>query len=130
MTIETLEQHRKLISEIKSMDAVINALYDTRKSPNGKDPGGHGSGPSTPTEQAVDSILELKEKQKRTRKEWERGVQEIETWLNTVTDSDIRSIIRLRYVLGYSWKRTSREIYGTDSYYRASKKFYRFMEKN
>lgn len=130
MTIETLEQHRKLISEIKSMDAVINALYDTRKSPNGKDPGGHGSGPSAPTEQAVDSILELKEKQKRTRKEWERGVQEIETWLNTVTDADIRSIVRLRYVLGYSWKRTSREIYGTDSYYRASKKFYRFMEKN
>lgn len=130
MTVETLEQYRDLRTEINGLNAVINALYDTRKSPNGKEPGGHGSGPSAPTETAVRQINRLKEKRNAKRREWEQAVNEIETWLNTVQDADIRSIVRLRYVLGYSWKRTSREIYGSESYYRASKKFYRFMKKN
>lgn len=130
MTIDTLEQYRGIVSEIKSMDALINALYDTRKSPNGREPGGHGSGPSAPTEQAVKRINRLKDKRDRKRTEWEQAVHEIETWLDTVSDADIRSIIRWRYILGYSWKRTSREVFGTESYYRARKKLLRYFEKN
>ena len=129
MTIETLEQYRNIRTEIKTLTAEIEAMYDTRKSPNGQEPGGHGSTPSAPTETAFRNIQAAKTKRERMRKEWERAVHEIETWLDTVQDADIRSIVRLRFVLGYSWKRTSREIYGTDSYYRASKKFYRFMKK-
>lgn len=129
MTIETLEQYRGLIAEIKAMDAEINALYDVRKSPNGREPGATGSGPSAPTERAVARILELKEKQRAKRDEWERAVHEIETWLNTVADADIRSIVRWHYVLGYSWKRTSREVFGAENYYRARKKLLRYFEK-
>jgi len=130
VTIETLEQYRGLMSEIKSMDAEINALYDVRKSPNGREPGGTGSGPSAPTERAVARIMELQEKQSRKRAEWERAVHDIETWLDTVEDADIRSIVRWHYVLGYNWKRTSREVFGTASYYRARKKIVRYFEKN
>lgn len=130
MTVETLEQYRKIVSELKTFDALIESMYDTRKSPNGQEPGGYGSTPSAPTETAFNVIQDAKAKRERKRNEWERAVREIEAWLDTVQDADIRSIVRLRFVLGYSWKRTSREIYGTESYYRASKKFYRFMEKN
>lgn len=130
MTIETLEQYRGLIAEIKVMTAEINALYDVRKSPNGREPTGTGSSPSAPTERAVARILELKEKQQAKREEWERAVHEIESWLDTIEDADIRSIVRCHYVLGYSWKRTSREVYGADNYYRARKKILRYFEKN
>ena len=129
MTIETLEQYRGLIAEIKAMTAEINALYDVRKSPNGREPTGTSSGPTAPTERAVARILELKEKQNAKRDEWERAVQEIETWLETVEDADVRSIVRWRFIMGYSWKRTSREVYGVDNYYRARKKFLRYFEK-
>lgn len=130
MTIETLEQYRGLIAEIKAMTAEINALYDVRKSPNGREPTETSSGPSAPTERAVARILELKEKQNAKRDEWERAVREIETWLDTVEDADIRSIVRWHYVLGYNWKRTSREVFGADNYYRARKKILRYFEKN
>lgn len=130
MTIETLEQHRGLIAEIKALNAEITALYDVRKSPNGREPTGNGSTPSAPTERAVARILELKEKQNAKRNEWERAVKEIEQWLDTVEDADIRSIVRWHYVLGYNWKRTSREVFGTDSYYRARKKLLRYFEKS
>ena len=130
MTIETLEQHRGLIAEIKALNAEITALYDVRKSPNGREPGGTSSGPSAPTERAVARILELKEKQNAKRNEWERAVKEIEQWLDTVEAADIRSIVRWHYVLGYNWKRTSREVFGNDSYYRARKKLLRYFEKS
>lgn len=130
MTIETLEQYRGLMAEIKSMDAEIKALYDVRKSPNGREPGGTGSGPSAPTERAVARIMDLKDKQSRKRNEWEHAVREIEAWLDSVEDADIRSIVRWHYVLGYNWKRTSCEVFGTASYYRARKKILRYFEKS
>lgn len=129
MTIDTLEQYRDIITEIKALNAIIEAMYDTRKSPNGREPTGHGSTPSAPTEQAVRNINALKTKRDSRRREWERAVQEIETWLETVEDADVRSIVRWRFIMGYSWKRTSREVYGADNYYRARKKFLRYFEK-
>lgn len=130
MTIETLEQYRSLRSEIKSINASIEAAYDTRKSPNGRESGGYSSEPSAPTERAVRIIGDLEVKRDAMLEEWTKAAEEIEKWLDTVTDADIRSIVRWRYILGYGWKRTSREVYGVESYYRASKKFYRYIEKN
>lgn len=130
MTIDTLEQYRGIVSEINAMSAEIEALYDTRKSPNGRESSGHGSGPSAPTESAVRRIDEVKQKRQRKREEWARAVHEIETWLDTVGDADVRSIVRWHYVLGYSWKKTSREVYGVENYYRARKKIYRYFEKS
>jgi hypothetical protein len=130
MTIEVLEQYRGLMSEIKAIDAEINALYDVRRSPNGREPGGNGSTPTAPTERAVARILELQEKRARLMKDWERKLKDIEAWLDSVNDADIRSIIRWHYVLGFTWKRTSREVFGADNYYRARKKIYRYFEKN
>lgn len=129
MTIETLEHRRGIMAEIKALDAEITALYDVRRSPNGKESSGNTSGPSSPTERAAMKIIELRAKRDAILREWERSTAEIETWLETVTDADIRSIIRWHYVLGYTWKRTSREVYGTDSYYRARKKIIRYFEK-
>jgi hypothetical protein len=129
MTIDTLEQYRGIVSEIRALNALIETLYDTRKSPNGKDTAGHGSGPSAPTEQAFRRIDALKTKRDAKRGQWERAVQEIEAWLDTVEDADVRSIVRWRFIMGCSWKRTSREVYGVDNYYRARKKFLRYFEK-
>ncbi len=129
MTIETLEDYRGIVSEIRALNALIETLYDTRKSPNGREATGHGSTPSAPTEQAFRRIDALKAKRDSKRREWERAVQEIETWLDTVEDADVRSIVRWRFIMGYSWKRTSREVYGVDNYYRARKKFTRYFEK-
>lgn len=61
MTIETLEQYRGIMSEIKALELEIDALYDPRKSPNGRQQsGGPGSAPSDPTGKNAMRIIELR----------------------------------------------------------------------
>ena len=122
MTIEQLEQYRGITAEIKSLEAEINALYDVRKSPNGRTSGGGRSSPGDPTGNAAMRIIELREQLRTEQNRWSDAVYSIETWLRTVQDSEVRSIIRWRYILGLSWKQTANQVYGTTEYWDACRK--------
>lgn len=128
MTIEMLEQYRGITSEIKALEMEIDALYDVRKSPNGHEASG-STGPGDPTGKAAMRIIELTERKVALLTKWSKMSLDIESWLETVNDAEIRSIIRWRYMLGLSWKRTSAKVYGRNDYYLARKKFYRFFGK-
>lgn len=128
MTIETLEQYRGITAEIKALELEINALYDIRKSPSLSGMSG-SSGPGDPTGQAAIRIIELKEQLTSEQERWSEMALTIETWLTTVEDAEIRSIIRWRYILGLGWKATAKRVYGdsnaADACRKRIKRFFR-----
>lgn len=121
MTIEMLEQYRGITSEIKALEMEINTLYDVRKSPNGHEASG-SAGPGDPTGKAAMRIIELTERKVSLLTKWSKMSLDIESWLETVNDAEIRSIIRWRYMLGCGWKTTAKRVYGDADYSDACRK--------
>lgn len=129
MTIEKLENYRGLVAEMHSLSESINSLYDTYKSPQFcSDGGSHSSNVGSPTENAVNKILKLKQIYDHKYSEAADLLLEVEAWLSQeVQDPEIRSIVRFHYVLNKSWVQTSTEVYGFPSYYNSRKKIMRYF---
>lgn len=129
MTIEKLENYRGLVAEMHSLSESINSLYDTYKSPQFcSDGGSHSSNVGSPTENAVNKILKLKQIYDHKYSEAADLLLEVEAWLSQeVQDPEIRSIVRFHYVLNKSWVQTSTEMYGFPSYYNSRKKIMRYF---
>lgn len=128
MTIEKLENYRGLVAEMHSLSESINSLYDTYKSPQFcRNGGSHSNNVWSPVESAVEKILKLKDLYDHKYSEAANLLLEVEAWLSTVDDPEIRSIIRFHYVLNKSWVQTSTEIYGFPSYYNSRKKIMRYF---
>lgn len=104
MTIEKLEQYKGLTSEMKALRDQIDSLYDTYRSPQlMSDGGSHSMNTGSPTESAVEKILNLKETYSKKYEEALDLLAEVESWLSTVDDVEIRSICRHHYILNKSW---------------------------
>lgn len=129
MTIEVLEEYYSIASNIDAIDEEIRTLYIPVASPNGKAGGGHGSEPSNPTEVSAMRIIKLKEILETERSRLYALAEEIETWLQSVDDGEIRSIIRWHYLLRCNWKVTNLKVYGYPDYYYSRKKIERFFKK-
>lgn len=129
MTIEKLENYRGLVAEMHSLSESINSLYDTYKSPQFcSDGGSHSSNVGSPTENAVNKILKLKQIYDHKYSEAADLLLEVEAWLSQeVQDPEIRSIVRFHYVLNKSWVQTSTEMYGFPSYHNSRKKIMRYF---
>lgn len=112
MSIEKLEAYRGLTSEMKALSQQITSLYDTYRSPQLMSVGSHSMSASSPTESAVNKVLELKTVYEQKYEEAANLLYNIETWLSRVEDPEIRSIIRFHYILNRSWAQTSTEICG------------------
>ncbi|WP_288704189.1 hypothetical protein [uncultured Catenibacterium sp.] len=130
MTIEKLENYKGLVAEMRSLKESIDSLYNTYRSPQlMSDGGSHSMNTGSPTENAVNKILKLKKIYNNKRSEATDLLLEVEAWLSTVDDPEIRSIARFHYVLGYSWQRTNAAVYGYLSYYAARKRLMRYLGK-
>lgn len=128
MTVEKLEQYKGLTSEMKALRDQIDSLYDTYRSPQlMSDGGSHSMSAGSPTESAVEKILNLKETYSKKYEEALDLLEEVEAWFSTVDDVEIRSICRHHYILNKSWQQTSTIIYGYSSYYNARKKVMRYF---
>lgn len=128
MTIEKLENYRGLVAEMHSLSESINSLYDTYKSPQFcRNGGSHSNNVWSPVESAVEKILKLKDLYDHKHSEATNLLLEVEAWLSTVDDPEIRSIVRFHYVLNKSWVQTSTEVYGFPSYYNSRKKIMRYF---
>lgn len=123
MTIEKLESYKGLTAEIKGLREQIDSFYDTYRSPQLSDGGSHSMNVGNPVETSVMRIIELKEK----LKEAEGRLQEVENFLSTVDDAEVRAIIRYRYILGRSWSQINTAVCGYPSYYTCRKKIMRYF---
>lgn len=130
MTVEKLEAYRGLTSEIKGLREQIDSLYDTYRSPQlMSDGGSHSMSVGSPTESAVNKIVTLKGIYSKKIEEASDLLLEVENWLSTVEDSEIRSICRHHYILNKSWQQTSVVVYGYKSYYNSRKRIMRYFGK-
>ena len=89
--------------------------------------GSHSMSASNPTESAVEKILNLKELYSKKYEEALDLLAEVEAWLSTVDDVEIRSICRHHYILNKSWSQTSAIVYGFSSYYNSRKRVMRYF---
>ena len=127
MTIEKLEAYRGLTTEMMALQQQITSLYDTYRSPQLMNNGSHSMSAGSPTESAVSKILKLEEIYRNKYEEAVDLLSEVEAWLSTVEDSEIRSICRHHYLLNKSWSKTSAIVSGYPSYYAARKKIMRYF---
>lgn len=128
MTIEKLENYKGLVAEMHSLSESIDSLYDTYRSPQFcRNGGSHSNNVWSPVEDAVNRILKLKDLYDHKYSEAANLLLEVEAWLSTVDDPEIRSIVRFHYVLNKSWVQTSTEVYGFPSYYNSRKKIMRYF---
>lgn len=128
MTIEKLENYKGLVAEMHSLSESIDSLYDTYRSPQFcRNGGSHSDYVWSPVEDAVNRILKLKDLYDHKYSEAANLLLEVEAWLSTVDDPEIRSIVRFHYVLNKSWVQTSTEVYGFPSYYNSRKKIMRYF---
>ena len=129
MTIEQLEQYRGICSNIAAIKEELNNAYYPIASPSGKTDGGHGSTPGAPTERAAFKAMDLEERLTQRMAEQAKAAAEIESWLLTVADAEIESVIRWHYVIGLSWRQTTLNVYGYGDPYRTRKKIFRYFGK-
>jgi hypothetical protein len=129
MTIEELENFRSISAEVDAIQKEIETLYTPISCPNGKSSTGFSNTPSDPTERAVDKILEKREELIERQTYMIKTLQQIEDWLDTVKDPDIRSIVRWHYLLKATWKQTAKKLNNYDDSDACRKKIKRYFEK-
>ena len=111
MTLETLQAYGSIISSIKSIRAEKDVLkvYE-----NGQ----------------VDSgITDLIHYLECAERDQIAMLKEVEEWFINGDDPEIASLARWHYVVGYPWKKASKEVYGYEDSARARKKVSRYFQK-
>lgn len=117
-------------SEADAMQAEIEALYNPVASPNGRTEGGHGSTPSNPTERAALRIIERRQTLESKRADMLTLLDSIDAWIPSISDAQVRALIRWYYLCGLTWKATSVKVYGYPCPQRAYQRVKRFFEEN
>lgn len=108
MTIERLRAFRGIQIEIEEIDREISLLYYPIASPRSSET--HGTTPGDPTARAVSIIMKKQEDIEVLRARLAQELQDIEDWIDTLDDHELRAIIRAHYLLGDSWARCSQSI--------------------
>lgn len=133
MTRETLEEYYSIASRIQAIDEEIRILYTPKLGGSGNSIGAGRSSvmiSGNPTEETALRVTALKEKLEAERERLLSLAEEIEAWLDTVTDPEIEAIVRWHYLLRCNWNITTLKVYGYKDYWYARKRLFRFFEKN
>ena len=129
MTIRELEHYRGICSNIAAIREELNSAYYPVASPTGKTDSAIKSMPGQPTQRAAFYAIDLKELLALRLQEQAEAAKAIETWLLTVSDPEIESIVRWHYIIGLNWKQTTMKVYGYGDPYRTRKKIFRYFGK-
>lgn len=134
MTAKELKQYGQIIGEINDIEAELFELKKEETKDVVKASLNHF--PYTEHSLTVKGYSELSDEsrqrlidQKQLKKaELEQLRLDIEQFIDSINDSQIRRIIRLRYIKGYSWTAVAKKVGGNRDSVR--KTFERFLQKN
>lgn len=131
ISIDDLKSFRGLSAELEALQLERTWSYMPISSPNGRENIGeaHGNSVSNPTEQAFFRIEELDKKIERKTAEVADKLERILSWLDTVSDSEVRAIIHWHYLIGISWRKTCKKMYGYEANSTCAMKVKRYFEK-
>lgn len=99
---------------------VLTVKYDSNGSKSGT--------PSDPTRKSALKLLELDEKLKKKRDKLVKKTLEIEEWLETLEDLVLVAVIRQHFILGKTWRETSKIVFEVEDPSISHKKVVRFFE--
>lgn len=112
MTIEDLQKYKFIKSEIEAMEMELHSIYYPVRSPSTSSIGSHGNSVSNPTEQAANRAMNLEDRISNKIQELRNKAEEIMDWLDTVDDPKVRASIQWHYMIGCTWKETTRKVFG------------------
>lgn len=129
MTIDDLKEYRYLAAEIEALQLQITQLYSPVRSPNLVSIGARGNTTSDPTHSSVMLADELQRQLGEKQEVLRARAQGIENWLSTVKDGRIRMAIRWHFLLGATWKETTRKVDPAMSVDAMKKFFFRWFDE-
>lgn len=129
MTIDDLKDYRYLAAEIEALQLQIAQLYSPVRSPNLVSIGARGNSTSDPTHSSVMLADELQRQLEEKQEVLRARAQGIENWLSTVKDGRIRMAIRWHFLLGATWKETTRKVDPAMSVDAMKKFFFRWFDE-
>jgi len=139
VTLHDLEQYMYLLKELKYLDKKLQSLMnssthlvaDSVKGSSKQFPYNEVVIPIVGVSQKyVDSYVKAKARLETQINTIQEKTREIEKFIDTLTRSDIRQIIELRYIQGLKWKQVSSKVYGYSSEDRARKAIELYFLKN
>ena len=125
ITIEKLKAFRGIQKEMDEIKREIDTLYFPVSSPRSSE--SHSTSPGDPTASAVHRIMRLEERLTVLTERLADELEEIEEWLETLNDHELRAIIRAHYLLGDSWARCTQRILNYEFSDTAKDRVYRFF---
>lgn len=112
MTIEKLASYSHLKKEIEQIDSTIYEIEKTVIGSSKLSEVSIFSGKiSNPTEQIGIKLSKLKDKLNLKKEELLIKLDEIEVFLSTVTDLEVSTIIRIKYINCKSWNDVAKELF-------------------
>ena len=117
VTLEDLRKYLDRKAMVKVLREDIQREYLSSPAPK-EVQGGKSSvrTPSNPTEQKAMRIVELRQRLEQLLGILEEQTLRVERFTLEIDDELVAAAIRLHFLRGYSWSRTSIKIYGTDAY--------------
>ncbi len=125
ITIEKLKAFRGIQKEMDEIKREIDTLYFPVASPRSSE--SHSTSPGDPTASAVHRIMRLEDRLTVLTAQLADELEEIEDWLETLNDHELRAIIRAHYLLGDSWARCTQRILNYEFSDTAKDRVYRFF---
>lgn len=139
MTLEQLNQYRAERRELEMLERRIDEVikspakftFDTVKSSVDFPYNQH-----VVTVRGVDERAERRHGRllamyKRRRVKLKKNIEEIERWIETISDSKVRQIVTRRFLNGDSWRSAASAAYGSPHYEDAARKrVQRYLEEN
>lgn len=125
ITIEKLKAFRGIQKEMDEIKREIDTLYFPVSSPRSSE--SHSTSPGDPTASAVHRIMRLEDRLTVLTAQLADELEEIEDWLETLNDHELRAIIRAHYLLGDSWARCTQRILNYEFSDTAKDRVYRFF---
>ena len=120
MTIKDLNELSYLISEIRAMQCEIESMYNSYRSPTFEKIGSSPQHAGDPTSETVNKMLN----EMIDRRDM------INSWIASLDNEEIKSIIRWHYLNQKSWTETAHIVYGNANERNAYRVLRRYFGKD
>lgn len=130
MTIKELNELSYLITEIKAMQCEIESMYNSYRSPAFEKIGSSPQRAGDPTSETVNKIAALQQQYNKMLNEMIDRRDMINSWIASLDNEEIKSIIRWHYLNQKSWTETAHIVYGNANERNAYRVLRRYFGKD
>ena len=112
MTYEDLKNYLGMKAEVQAINDEIDYWETYVITVKYEEKGGSSGHESNPTKQAVDHLIELRERLATKKDLLVQRTLEIEEWIDSLQDKEVSAIIRYHFIMGKTWRETTKKVYG------------------